>query len=288
MKEVIITKGLPGSGKTTWAREQMSKAPTNSIKRVNKDDLRAMIDSSVYSKGNEAIILEIRNSIITKALDKGKNVIVDDTNLHPKHEKEIRELVSSRRDVKVVIKDFRNVSFEKCIEQNAQRGVDQVPYGVIKEMYEKYIFGNFIYKKEIDVTLPFCIICDLDGTLALISDRNPYDASTCFDDEINAPVLSVVRRFSHLKVFFLSGRDSKYKEETIRFIEEKCKINFHYELIMRSQGDTRKDSIVKREFYKEHIEGKYNVHFILDDRNQVVDMWRQEGLNCFQVAPGNF
>lgn len=54
-------------------------------------------------------------------------------------------------------------------------------------------------------------------------------------------------------------------------------------------GDNRKDSIVKRELYEKYIEGKYLIRFVLDDRNQMVDMWRNElGLKCLQVAEGNF
>jgi len=57
---------------------------------------------------------------------------------------------------------------------------------------------------------------------------------------------------------------------------------------MRKTGDSRKDSIVKREIFEEHIKGKYRIQFVLDDRNQVVEMWRQLGLTCLQVAEGDF
>jgi hypothetical protein len=57
---------------------------------------------------------------------------------------------------------------------------------------------------------------------------------------------------------------------------------------MRAEGDTRKDSIIKEEIYRAEIENKYNVLFVLDDRNQVVELWRRLGLTCLQVAEGNF
>lgn len=57
---------------------------------------------------------------------------------------------------------------------------------------------------------------------------------------------------------------------------------------MRKSGDMRKDSIVKREMFDEHIRGRYNVNFVLDDRNQVVELWRSMGLTCLQVADGDF
>ena len=80
MKKVYLTKGLPGSGKSTWAKEMVSKNP-NSYKRVNKDDLRAMLDNGKHSEDAEKFILNVRDSIILLALENGKHVIVDDTNL---------------------------------------------------------------------------------------------------------------------------------------------------------------------------------------------------------------
>jgi hypothetical protein len=61
------------------------------------------------------------------------------------------------------------------------------------------------------------------------------------------------------------------------------------ELLMRKTGDNRKDSIIKKEIFMEHVQNKYFIEFILDDRNQVVDMWRNDlQLPCFQVYYGDF
>ena len=58
---------------------------------------------------------------------------------------------------------------------------------------------------------------------------------------------------------------------------------------MRKTEDVRKDAIVKKEFFDTHIRDKYFVKYVLDDRNQVVDMWRLElGLACLQVNYGDF
>lgn len=57
---------------------------------------------------------------------------------------------------------------------------------------------------------------------------------------------------------------------------------------MRPEGDIRKDSIVKREIFENYIRDYYNIQFVLDDRNQVVEMWRSLGLKCLQVAEGDF
>lgn len=57
---------------------------------------------------------------------------------------------------------------------------------------------------------------------------------------------------------------------------------------MRPEGDIRKDSIVKREIFENYIRDYYNIQFVLDDRNQVVEMWRSLGLKCLQVQEGDF
>ena len=49
--KLIMTKGLPASGKSTWAKQYLDDNP--GTKRVNKDDLRAMLDNGKWSKRNE-------------------------------------------------------------------------------------------------------------------------------------------------------------------------------------------------------------------------------------------
>jgi hydroxymethylpyrimidine pyrophosphatase-like HAD family hydrolase len=141
--------------------------------------------------------------------------------------------------------------------------------------------------------LPLAIICDLDGTLALLNGRSPYDASTCEQDVLNKPVADIVRRYlidKDVKVFFVSGREDKFKRQTDSFISVHFKDipELDYRLIMRKSGDYRKDSEIKKEIYDKYIRGKYDVLFVLDDRDQVVKYWRSEGLTCLQVDYGNF
>ena len=57
---------------------------------------------------------------------------------------------------------------------------------------------------------------------------------------------------------------------------------------MRPEGDTRKDAILKREIYEREIRNRYNVAYVLDDRDQTVRVWRDLGLTCLQVADGDF
>ena len=84
MLKMIMTKGLPASGKSTWAKKMIDNNP-GVYKRANKDDLRMMLDNSKWSKSNEKFVLQIRDEIILQSLVNGKHVIVDDSNFAPIH-----------------------------------------------------------------------------------------------------------------------------------------------------------------------------------------------------------
>lgn len=294
MKEVIMLKGLPACGKSTWALGKISGENTNSWKRINKDELRSMLDNGKHSKGNESFVLEVRDMILMAALRAGKHVIIDDTNLHPKHEVEIKGIIEryekeSGKKVFFSIKSF-NTSLEDCILRDSKR---DKPVGekVIRDNYNKYVRSNKVAERaraKQDESLPKAIICDLDGTLALLNGRDPYNASSCENDLLNEDVARIVWTYKTLqnKVFIFSGRSDEYKEETVSWLE---KHDIPYDLLVMRPKDIKiKDADLKRGFFETYIKDKYFVNFVLDDRNQVVDMWRDIGLTCLQVAKGDF
>lgn len=291
MKKVLIYKGLPASGKSTAAKKLIAENP-GQYKRVNKDDLRAMLDHNHHSRSNEKFVLKVRDFVILEALEAGKHVIVDDTNLHPKHEINIRELVKGKAEVEVV--DFMDVDIDTCIARDLKRP-NSVGEKVIRRLYQGYLGQKLAETQgegrlEQDPALEKAIICDLDGTLAIIHNRSPYEASKADEDLLNVPVANIVRNFRDrgYKILFLTGREDKHREPTLRFLHKHLGEAFEFSLTMRKTGDMRKDSIVKREFYDQVVKDKYYVEFILDDRNQVVDMWRGLGLTCLQVNYGDF
>jgi hypothetical protein len=136
--------------------------------------------------------------------------------------------------------------------------------------------------------LPKAIIVDIDGTLAKMNGRGPFEWSRVGEDKVNDAVQLVVGLASyHCDVIIFSGRDSVCRPETIEWLQ-KHKIPID-KVFMRPEGNNEKDCIIKRRLYDEHVAGKYDVQFVLDDRNQVVDMWRKDlGLTCFQVDYGDF
>jgi predicted kinase len=290
MPKIIICKGLPASGKSTWAREQCK----NDYKRINKDDLRKMCHDNIYNGKKEKFILAMRNIFIYESLMMGYNIIIDDTNLNPAHEESIRQLVKSYCDdqncsVSIEVKFF-DTPLEECIIRDDKRPIgEKVGEKVIRDMYNKYLKKSVEYIK--DTNLKNCIIVDIDGTLAIRADRNQYDESKVYLDNLNTNISDIVNSYKKnnpdIYVMIFSGRKDSCKEMTIKWLN-KYQIMFD-EIHMRSVDDNRKDSIVKKELFETYIRNKYNCLFVLDDRNSVVNMWRNDlGLQCLQVAEGDF
>ncbi len=128
-------------------------------------------------------------------------------------------------------------------------------------------------------------MCDPEGTQALIEYRSPYDASTAIDDELNLPVANVIAVYANqnhvpVRLFLLTGREERCRGVTERWLQKHGIV--HYDaLYMRKTGDRRKGYVYKREIYERHIKEKYDVLFVLEDRDQVVRMRRGLGLTCF-------
>lgn len=280
--KVIMTKGLPASGKTTWAKEIINQNP-NSYKRINKDELRAMLDDSRHSNDAEKFILKVRDALILMALEEGKHVIVDDTNLAPKHEERIRQLIKGRAILEV--KDFTDVDLNICIKRDLQRPAS-VGESVIRGMHRQFLQKHNPYIE--DISLPHAIIVDIDGTLALMNGRSPYDWLKVKEDKVNHTIMNIVDQYrtTDNSIILFSGRDAVCETQTREWLTEN---NVWFDaLFMRPEGNTEKDAIIKQRMFDENIRGKYYIEYVLDDRQQVVDMWRSLGLTCLQVAEGDF
>lgn len=152
------------------------------------------------------------------------------------------------------------------------------------------------------------IICDLDGTLTDCIHRRHYvenkpkdwDAfyAGVKDDPVHWHILNLLHRcagtyepvfYSGTEIVFCTGRPERCRDDTEIWLH---RYGFEmgkgkYTLLMRKDDDRRADYIIKQEILDNHID-KDKVLFVLDDRQQVVDMWRRNGLVCLQVAPGNF
>lgn len=336
MRTLFILRGLPGSGKSTLAAELVRKEPKRWI-RVNRDDLRSMVvgpgnNPHARNDDREELVRGMKEALMRQAFDAGYDVILDDTHLVPMTVKKLHQAAAAYGDVKVIEKGV-NVDVKTAIERDSKRtgfahvgekvimdmargaGIDKGRKLSDKEAYYEPRPDSFKVELKQDESLPAAILCDLDGTLAIINDRSPYDATDCdLKDKPNWPVIRTVLAMHArgYKIVFMSGRDEKYRPETVRFIKKYCvrqnkeNVFFNgkpvavnepigFELHMRgetnpdpSKADMRKDAVIKQELFDRFVRGKYYVDFVLDDRNQVVDFWRSIGLTCFQVAQGAF
>lgn len=278
---LIMLLGLPASGKTTYAMELVEKG----CKRVNKDELRAMIDGGKWSKEKEKTILETEKQIVKNLLTSGYNVVVDDTNFA---HRETWSEIAKECDADFSIKDFTGVSPRVCIERDIARG-SKVGAKVILDMYNRYVKPEKIDLIE-NIAKQQVFIFDIDGTLAHMDGRHPHEYNKVSTDKLDKHVAMILSILSmNFKIIFVSGRKDSCRHETAKWIEDNITIYYgDHELFMRKYGDNRSDDIVKKEIYQEHIENKYTVLGVFDDRDRVVDMWRSLGLTCYQVGLGNF
>ena len=136
--KLIMMRGLPASGKTTWARGVVAKSE-GMCKRVCKDDLRDMLDAGMWSEDNEEHIIRVRDSLVKAFLAEGLDVIVDDTNLHPKHELRLRELAQAHES-SFQVRDFTYVPVKECIRRDSKRD-RSVGVEVIRSMYDRFLAG---------------------------------------------------------------------------------------------------------------------------------------------------
>jgi predicted kinase len=280
MPKLLMLKGLPASGKSTYAKDLVR---TRDYYRVNKDELRAMVHESRWGKEREKFILHWRDDIVRDALGGFHNVVVDDTNFAPKHEATLRAIAkvyNAEFEVK-----FFDTPVEECIARDLKRPAS-VGERVIRQMYDQYLRpARAVYVPP--TGKPHALICDIDGTLAHMGERSPYDWHKVGTDNPDKIVIETLRTFNNRVIILVSGRDSVCRPETVAWLADN-RVPFHH-LFMRPEGDHRKDTIVKRELFEEHIRDEFFVDLVLDDRDQVVDMWRNElGLKVFQVAEGNF
>lgn len=272
-------KGLPASGKTTWSMEVVTLGK-GKIKRVNKDDLRSMFDNGEWSKKNEKLIVAAESALVFQALKDGYSVIVDNTGFSKAHEDHYKEL-AKQFDAQFEVKFF-DVDLQECIQRDLKRE-HSVGEKLIRQMYNQYIVKPIVYTPP--KGKPWALICDIDGTLAHATGRNPYDFSSLSEDTIDSVVNELLDAWD-CQVVLCTGREEKWREDTEKWLTEHD-VKWD-ELFMRPTGDRREDSVVKQEIFDNSIRNEYKVICVIDDRSRVVQMWRNNGLKCLQVAEGEF
>lgn len=296
MAKLILTRGIPASGKSTWAKAWVQEDPHNRV-RVNRDDLRRMLygtTETLLTWQQEQNVSAVEKAIAKTALEKGKDVVVDAMNLRAKWVKQWTAL-----GYPVEFKDFE-VNLEDALFRNGLRE-SSIPDEVIAKIFQKFTKDGKLMAPPVedgaavepvgtyqpDWSLPSAWIVDIDGTLAKMVGRSPYDYSRVSEDALHEDVAALVNRLGvEDHIIIVSGREDSCEVDTRDWLIE-GNVRHDY-LYMRKAGDQRKDSTVKAEIFNEHIRRNFNVLGVLDDRNQVVAQWRAMGLRCYQVAEGNF
>lgn len=291
-KKIILTRGLMASGKSTWAK-MMAKDPSYS--RVSRDDIRLMTQDTMYGGPiDEDLVTKIETESVLAILDSGRTPIVDAMHLY---QRQINRW--QRLGYPIEITTFEGITLEILRERNWAR--DQIvpdhalvekfnkfavnPAGYLKPVTlnpEWYVTSNF-EKYEPDDTLPRAMIFDIDGTLAHMTGRSPYDYSRVGEDRVDEVVRDTLLALQedHI-VIVVSGRKAECRTETLNWLNDNYV--FPDEFFMRADGDDRPDSVVKYEILMREIAPNFEVRGVFDDRPSVCEMWRRVGLTTFQLG----
>lgn len=147
------------------------------------------------------------------------------------------------------------------------------------------------------MTLIRALLVDLDGTLALNNSGRPWYGDgyekRIYEDDVNDTVNNVITYLIDSEdawvpfaehILFVSGRMEVGRAETVRWLTDKAR-QYHndYTLFMRKDKDTRSDVVIKTEIYNEHIRDKFDVRLALDDKPELVTLWRSLGIPAWQV-----
>ncbi|QNJ57123.1 polynucleotide kinase [Gordonia phage Rabbitrun] len=303
--ELVAMRGLPASGKTTRAR-QIAKETGAVV--VGRDFERFQMFGEWWTgkPEHEDAVTVALNAKVRALLKANQSVVVDNTHIQVRYLKDWAKVASECgatfriEDVKTPQdvceeRDFwREGAGERFVGPEViARMAKQINWGIPKPV-APIVVEPVDHKVAEELMLPGAIIVDIDGTLAHMTGRSPYDYSRVGEDRVDPTIARMVREYEQLgyDIIACSGRDDECRTMTVAWLLAND-IPFH-KLLMRptdakdANGNKLPDWIVKYNLFNENVRGKYDVEFVLDDRNQVVDMWRKLGLKCLQVAPGDF
>lgn len=303
MKHLVVLVGPPGSGKTTLSAKYVEQGYV----RCSQDD-----------QGRDG-----HEETFDMAVLEGKSIIVDRMNFNKiQRERYIRPAKLNKYTVTIIVK---HESFATCFERACKRENhptirdSKAASSALNFFFSKYEKPTADEADEIRFLYPEgekrpVVVCDLDGTLCNIEHRrhfiqppNDHPAGEKFkkdwvsfskalvNDKPNEWCKTLVRSLmlDGVKVVFASGRSDEYRELTNNWLWENMivganLVGFNVELYMRNRDDYRQDCIIKENILDFEILTRYTPLFFIDDRKQVVDMWRSRGYVCLQCDKGDF
>lgn len=286
--KIIVLQGVPASGKSTYARQ---------VAENNSDYVIVSRDSIRESRGiywipdQENYISDIEEFEVRSAIKHDLIPIIDATNLNPKTIEKWNK-IAEELEVPIEFKKFE-ITYQEALDRdkerakNGERSVGKKTLDIFFTKYFPELIGDSRLMKPIEGKKRQVVLCDLDGTLAIHTGRNPFDYSKIPTDKIDERLKSVLKHLNY-DIIFVSGREGT--DECRKLTERWLAYNFGGEisLKMRRKGDFRPDEVVKAEIYHNEIEPYYEVIAVFDDRDKVVKMWRDLGILCCQVYYGDF
>lgn len=308
-QELVILRGLPASGKSTFAREWVAEDPDWRF-RVNRDDIRKsgydMLHGLSRHMEENVSLSEVAQA--EAALAAGLSVIIDATNLKARVVKDWYA-VANKMGVSVRVHDI-DTGLEECIVNDMKRE-KKVGEAVIRNFNDRFFQKGKLppVPENIEVDplgrawvpnpdLPKAVWVDLDGTLAervhalaVQPVRGPFDEARVYEDAVIEHIAELVRLLhaAGYKIIIMSGRSTDCQAESERWLKDNS-IPYDEIFMRRAVEDKgRKDNIVKHDLFWANVAPKYDVQFCLDDRQQVVDFTRDVlKIPVLQVAPGLF
>lgn len=271
--KAIVTVGISTSGKSSLAAKKVLEGWTE----VNRDWIRFNLvkpgaDWRDYkmTKAQEKEVTEIEGRMIMEAYSRGDNIIVSNTNLHaPTRNKLIKNLEDLGYEVEV---HQLEISLEEAWKRDAYR-LNGVGHNVLYSQWQKW---NEVIQRPTytpNEKLQEAIIVDVDGTIAQMDGRGPFEWARVGEDLPRWFIIDMVINYKRqgYEVLIVSGRSDDCRSETEVWLAEHevpCD-----GLWMRKAGDMRKDNAVKEEIFWTHLANSYNIVACIDDRPQMIRLW---------------
>ena len=296
-KKLILTRGIQGSGKSTWARQWVEEDPENRV-RINNDDIRNML-GKYWVTSRENLVSNIKKNMAEEAINRGYDIVVDNMNLNPKEIlfwKDMIKMANMDPDgyqYEIEFKDFF-IPLEECIRRDAMRP-NPIGEKVIRETWRRY--KHFIQTSEVERYVnnlkryegkPKCIVIDMDSTICFNMSKRPWygegAAEGMADDVPNTGVCDIIRQLQEqYSIVVATGRDTSQEEVTKQWLAKQG-INAD-EFYFRTNGDYRKGVEIKKEEITAILE-KYDIVAIFEDCEPIVQMYREMGLTVLQPNKG--
>ena len=305
---VVIITGLPGSGKSKHALAWVAENP-KFRERINYDELRLELYGPdwTFNRKDEAAMKVEAVARGREALKAGRSIIVDNTNLTEGARAPWLRL-AREHGVEVEIVEI-DTPIATCIERDRKReGTARVGRAVIERFA---LFNGFIdWTDRALYPHETFVVVDIDGTLANVDHRlhfltapehatdKPFKKdwdgffAKASEDTPITPIFNLVRELSYFhNVLVVSARGVDAcgiatEDWLDRHWPSLDPARRYVHLFLRAWGDKRDDFEVKEEILE--LLPKDRIAYVLDDRDQAVEMWRKAGLTCLQVAKGDF